>query len=195
MRMKYFLRSVKSFTEFPLEYLNGLRELVHNISQHEHEMPFPTSLLLCLGVLPIPGAHDSYLILSWSELDRIHMSTRRINGSAVLSRVIAYVSGVIRTATQAIGQRARELWVDSKELLKCESCVFRGMFMSRVLFVYSCIIFTENSILESPEYDTNPWLQLLASNSFEDPISKYCAGKQSRNKSRGIEMRLTTAEQ
>lgn len=177
MRMKYFLRSVKSFTEFPLEYLNGLRELVHNMSQHEHEMPFPTSLLLCLGVLPVPGAHDSYLILSWSELDMIHMSTRKINGPAVLSRIIAYVSSVIGTATQAIGQRAQELWVDPEELSKCECCVFRGMFMSRVLFVYSCVIFTENSSLELSEYDTNPWIQLLASNSFEEPISKYCAGK------------------
>lgn len=133
MRMKYFLRSVKSFTEFPLEYLNGLRKLAHNMSQYEHEMPFPTSLLLCLGVLPIPGVNDSYLILSWSELDMVPMSTRKINGAAVLSRVTTYISGVIGTASQAIGHRARELWVGPEELSKCESCVFRGMFISRVL--------------------------------------------------------------
>lgn len=124
----------------------------------------------------------------------ISTSNRRVNGAEVLSRVIALVSGIIETASQAIDQRARELWVDPEQLSKCKSCVFRGMFIFQALLVYSCVIFIENSILELSECDTNPWFQLLASNSFENPISKYCAGKQIGSKSRGIEVRLIVAQ-
>lgn len=122
MRMEYFLRSAKSLTEFPLDYLRGLRDLGKDISKHRH---LPAALLLCLGVLPIPGASDSYLVLEWSELNTASSKT---DGAAVLEKAISYISGIIAVANTAIDQRARELWVDPEQLSKCKSCVFRGMF-------------------------------------------------------------------
>lgn len=129
MRMEYFLRSAKSLAEFPLDYLHGLRELEKNMSEHGH---FPAALLLCLGVLPIPSASDSYLVLAWSELKT---ASSKINGAVFSKKAIKYISDIIVAANTAIDRRARELWVDPEQLSECKSCVFRGMFTIRTLFV------------------------------------------------------------
>lgn len=128
MRMEHFLRSAKSLTDFPLEYLHGLRELGKNMAESGK---LPESLLLCLGVLPIPGASDSYLALAWPELKMSSTISRRIDGAGVVRRAMTYVSDIIRTASKAIDQRARELWVDPEQLSKCKLCASRGMFALR----------------------------------------------------------------
>lgn len=129
MRMEYFLRSAKSLTEFPLDYLDGLRELGKNMSEHGR---LPAALFLCLGVLPIPGASDSYLVLAWSELKT---ASSRTDGAAVLKKAISYISHIITAANTAIDQKAQELWVDPEQLSECKSCVFRGMFTVLTLFI------------------------------------------------------------
>lgn len=133
MRIEYFLRSVLSLTDFPLEYLHGFVDISKRLSEHENGMPLPRSLLVCYGVIPIPGARDSYLVLGWSKLEIGPNRSRRINGNGVSRSAIAYTTKIIANAMKSIEQRARELWVDPEVILRCKSCVFRGRSTVRAL--------------------------------------------------------------
>lgn len=133
MRMEYFIRSVQSLTDFPLEYLHGLVDIRKRLSEHEYGMPLPPSLLVCYGVIPIPGARDSYLVLAWSKLEIGPNRSRRINGDRLSRSAIAYTAEIIGNAMKSIEQRARELWVGPEDILRCKSCVFRGRSTVRAL--------------------------------------------------------------
>lgn len=125
--MKYFLRSVNNLIDLPLEYLRGLDEIVKNASQPGAFLP--KSVLLCLGILPMPGETNSYVILAWSDLPVGPKSSRSIDANGVLKKSIAYISSQISTATSAINQKAEELWLDPQDVWKCKACVYRGLLI------------------------------------------------------------------
>lgn len=128
--MRYFLRSTKNLTDLPLEYLRGLNEICKNASQCGEF--FPKSVLLCLGILPIPGEADSYVVLAWSDLP-INSKSRTINGDEVLKLSIEYISSQISIASSAIDQKAQELWLNPSDVWKCKACVCRGLFFVQAL--------------------------------------------------------------
>lgn len=121
------MRSVKSLIDLPLEYLRGLDEIAKNASQYR--LSLPKSVLLCLGILPIPGETNSYVILAWSDLPVGPKSSRIIDGDGVLKKSTAYISSQISTAISAINQKAQELWLDPLDAWQCKACVYRGLFI------------------------------------------------------------------
>lgn len=127
MKIEYFLNFGGDLDSFPLEYLCGLAEIRKTLLENNFFL-IPKSVLLCLGVLPIPGESNSYAVLAWSSLPQDPKSSRTFfKYEAISKKVITYLSKQIPNASSLVDQKARKLWEATSKMLKCDACMTRGL--------------------------------------------------------------------